>query len=106
MPPVQVTAVDRVRSEFADDPDYRELLEQFALAMPERLSGLLEAHRSTAYDVLRSRAHQLKGAGGGFGFPRLSVLAAELEKACLSQDPLRIVAALEPVISYMNRITV
>ena len=95
-----------VRSQFADDPDFRELLEEFAAALPERRQSLIGAHHSEAYDDLRARAHQLKGAGGGFGFPRLSELAAELEQSCLSKDPIRIAAALEQLVEHMNRITV
>ncbi len=94
-----------VRSTFAADPEFRELLEEFAAAMPVRRDGLLDAHRRKAYDLLRTRAHQLKGAGGGFGFPELSELAAALEKACQRQDPAGIAAALEAVVSYLNRIT-
>src|SRR6516162_5033726 len=75
MPTVRVVPVDPVRSVSADEPDFREVLEQFAAAMPERAGGLREAHRTAAYDQLRVQAHQLKGAGGGFGFPRLSELA-------------------------------
>jgi HPt (histidine-containing phosphotransfer) domain-containing protein len=95
-----------LRSELADDPDFRELLEEFAAAMPVRKEGLLEAHRSAAYDLLRQRAHQLKGAGGGFGFPLLSELAAELEKACKADDPARIAEMLELVVGCINRISV
>ena len=95
-----------VRSQFADDPDFRGLLEEFAAALPDRRQRLIGAHHSEAYDDLRTRAHQLKGAGGGFGFPRLSELAAELEHSCISKDPIRIAAALEQVVAHMNRITV
>ena len=95
-----------VRSEFAADPDFRELLEEFAVAMPVRRDGLMDAHRSAAYDLLQSRAHQLKGAGGGFGFPRLSELAADLEQACRGRNPEKIAETLEAVVSYLNRITV
>ncbi|MGE5192797.1 MAG: Hpt domain-containing protein [Deltaproteobacteria bacterium] len=98
-------ATDPIRSEFAANPDFRELLEEFATAMPVRRDGLLDAHRSGAYDLLQMRAHQLKGAGGGFGFPQLSELAAELEKACQGQDPARIAETLEAVVRYLNRIT-
>jgi len=104
-PTVPAAVAGPVRSEFADEPDFRELLRQFTAAMPERSSSLREAHRMAAYDDLRVQAHQLKGAGGGYGFLRLSELAAELEMACLSQDPRRIIAALEPLLGYMNRIT-
>jgi len=95
-----------IRSELADDPDFRELLEEFGTVVPERREGLLAAHRGGAYDELRKRAHQLKGAGGGFGFPQLSELAAELERACVSGDPARIAESLERIVGYMNRITI
>jgi HPt (histidine-containing phosphotransfer) domain-containing protein len=105
MPTVHASALVPVRSVYADDPDFRKLLEQFAAAMPERICALRESHRSAGYDLLSSQAHQLKGAGGGFGFPQLTELAADLEQACHSQDPLRIIAALDPLLCYMNRIT-
>ena len=99
-------AAGPVHSQFSGDPDFRELLQEFAAAMPVRKDGLLDAHRSGAYDLLRMRAHQLKGAGSGFGFPRLSELALELEKACQTHNPAKIVEALEQVVDFLNRITV
>lgn len=104
MPPLSPTLP--IRSEFADDPDFRELLEEFGAAIPERREGLVAAHRGAKYDDLRTRAHQLKGAGGGFGFPQLSELAAELERACISRDPAQIAERLEQIVGYMNRITI
>jgi len=103
---MRFTETGPVRSNFAANPDFRELLEEFAAAMPVRRDGLVDAHRSAAYDLLQTRAHQLKGAGGGFGFPTLSELAADLEKACQGQNPARIAETLEAVGSYLNRITV
>jgi HPt (histidine-containing phosphotransfer) domain-containing protein len=105
LPTVDAGAADTVCSDFAGDPDFRELLEQFAAAMPERVAELREAHRSAAYEALQVQAHQLKGAGGGFGFPQLTELAAELEQACVSHDPLRIITALVPVLGYLKRVT-
>ncbi|HEY3965228.1 MAG TPA: Hpt domain-containing protein [Planctomycetaceae bacterium] len=95
-----------VRSEYADDPDFRELLEEFTAAVPERRQGLIDAHRANDQKGLRTRAHQLKGAGGGFGFPQLSELAAELERACEIHDPVGTLSALEAVVDYLNRVTV
>ena len=100
------TGTGPVRSELAEDPDFRELLELFGAALPERRTGLVEAHRQGAYSELRTRAHQLKGAGGGFGFPKLSELAAALEQACIAGDPARIAESLEQIVGYMNRITI
>ncbi len=100
------TSAGPVRSEFADDPDFRELLVEFAAAMPERRDGLIGAFRTGEYDLLRTRAHQLKGAGGGFGFPRLTEMAAALEKACVEHEPVGIAEALEKIVGYLNQITV
>lgn len=95
-----------IYSAFADDSDFRELLEEFAAALPKRRDGLQAAYRAGAFDELRSRAHQLKGAGGGFGFPQLSELAAELELASQSQDAAELGEKLESIVGYINRITV
>lgn len=100
------SAAAAVRSAYADDPDFRELLEEFSAAVPERRQGLIDAHRAADHQALRMRAHQLKGAGGGFGFPQLSDLAGELERVCQGNDPARTVEALEAVIGYLNRVTV
>ena len=59
MPSLQSNAVDPVRSAFADDPDFRELLEEFAIAMPQRLKGLLEAQ----YRCVPRRHTSLCGRG-------------------------------------------
>jgi HPt (histidine-containing phosphotransfer) domain-containing protein len=90
-----------VRSAFANDPEYRELLEIFVAAVPEQRRALETAHRNGASDDLRRVAHQLKGAGGGYGFPELSIRAAELEEACKSQDAARIADSLESVLAYL-----
>lgn len=94
-----------VRSEFADDPDYRDILVEFMKALPDRGAGLLAAHCSGQPDQLRTQAHQLKGAGGGYGFPELSQLAAALEGACKAHDPSQIAEALERLVGYMSRVT-
>jgi HPt (histidine-containing phosphotransfer) domain-containing protein len=94
-----------VVSEFAADPDYRELLEIFVSAMPERAAGLTAAHRDGDLATLCSRAHQLKGAAGGYGFPELTKLAASLERACASDDPSVREAALGQMLEYLGRIS-
>lgn len=106
MLPTSSSSSGPVRSELADDPDFREILSEFALALPERSAGLVAAHRGGRADELRIQAHQLKGAGGGYGFPELSNLAAELEVACQAHDPARIAETLEALVGYMNRVTV
>lgn len=95
-----------VYSDFCSDPEYRGLLELFAEALPERRRRLTAAFRSGSFQELRTLAHQLKGAGGGFGFPDLTRCAAELESACKSASPDLVAAALDRMLAYMERIAV
>jgi len=97
---------EAIRSDFADDPTFQELLELFAEAIPERRASLLRFYEEGQLDQLRIVAHQLKGAGGGYGFGGLSALAAELEQACRTRDPQRIRETLEELVDYIDRIEV
>ncbi|MCH7808918.1 MAG: Hpt domain-containing protein [Planctomycetes bacterium] len=39
-----------------------------------------DAIEKSDFEALRGAAHQLKGSGGGYGYPILTELAAELER--------------------------
>jgi HPt (histidine-containing phosphotransfer) domain-containing protein len=70
-----------IRSTYEDDPDMLEIVREFAAELPARVSkleALLAAHELRELQTL---AHQLKGAGGGYGFPQITELAASLEAA-------------------------
>lgn len=94
-----------VRSQFSDDPDFAELLEFFVEALPERREFLTSCHQSNDVDGLRVAAHQLKGAGGGYGFDQLSSLAAQLEEACKAADRMRMRESLDLLIEHIDCIT-
>lgn len=103
-----VSTIDNspVHSEFADDPEYRELLEMFTSAIPERRRSLAEAFRAGNFPELQTLAHQLKGAGGGFGYPGLTERAADLEMACKSRQPEQIATTLDLLLVYMQRVAI
>lgn len=71
-------------SEFAGDPDMRELIELFVSEMPERVASLEALWRERQLEPLCRLAHQLRGAGGGYGFPPVSSAAGTLEEAIKS----------------------
>lgn len=77
-------------SEFASDPDFRELLAEFVSNMPNRIQAILEAERTGDRDALRRCVHQLKGSCGGYGFSSLtddaSVLERSLDRGCSLED--------------------
>ncbi len=93
-----------VFSDFADDPDFEDLLQMFAETIEERSGLLQQQFREGSVDAMRMTAHQLKGAGGGYGFDGLTAVAAELEQACKENDINRVGNALDSVLEYMSRI--
>jgi HPt (histidine-containing phosphotransfer) domain-containing protein len=100
-------AADRtpIRSELPAD-EWGELLCLFAETLPEKRQTLLDLRRKGAVEEIRVWAHQLKGAGGGYGFPGLSQAAARLEEACRANDARRLSQAADELLDYIDRIDV
>jgi HPt (histidine-containing phosphotransfer) domain-containing protein len=59
----------------------REILELFVQEMPARIGELQASWGKRELDKVGRLAHQLKGAGGGYGFPVISDAAATLEQS-------------------------
>jgi histidine phosphotransfer protein HptB len=72
-----------IRSEFAGDPDMVELVQVFVAEMPRRAEVLRSCISDGRLDDLKRAAHQLKGAGGGYGFDAVTQTAASLESGIL-----------------------
>ncbi|QDT52197.1 Sensory/regulatory protein RpfC [Caulifigura coniformis] len=81
-------SIAKIRSEFADDPDMAELVAQFVEVLPSRMASLTEQLRRDDLPALQRSLHQLKGAGGGYGFQEITTCAAGAELAIKNQDPL------------------
>jgi HPt (histidine-containing phosphotransfer) domain-containing protein len=62
-----------------DDPSFADIVIDFVDALGDRVHQLESALRAADFETLRGLAHQLKGAGGGYGFPLLTERAAMLE---------------------------
>ena len=68
-------------SNLAADADLADLVDLFVRELPDRLQCLEQAIVQGDLETLRRLAHQLKGAGGSYGFPALGPPAAQLEQA-------------------------
>ncbi|HEU5057252.1 MAG TPA: ATP-binding protein [Kofleriaceae bacterium] len=90
-------------SDLADDEEMLALVEQFVATMPERIGALEAASASGDRSCLARLAHQLKGAAGGYGFPRISAAAAALEAACGLGNLEATAGALEQLVRLMSR---
>jgi PAS domain S-box-containing protein len=83
--PTEVDSLPPIVSEFADDPDMAEIVEAFVEGLMDRFVCLAEAHAAGDLDLVSTNAHQLKGSGGGYGFPAVTSAAAKIEQ--LAKDP-------------------
>lgn len=81
-----------IRSEFAEDADMKQVLSEFVQQLPEQVGRLLGLLRQGDLEELRRAVHQLKGAGGGYGFPMVTQLAAATEDRIKATDPLDVIA--------------
>lgn len=70
----------------ADEPSMRDLVEEFVTNLSSRASELRAAYGRLEWERLRTLAHQLKGAGGSFGYPDITRLGATMETAFRKQE--------------------
>lgn len=68
-----------------EDPTMKDLVEDFVEGLPNRLADLRGAMEQLNWDELRLLAHRLKGAGGSYGYPQISEVAAHMEKGFRNQ---------------------
>ncbi len=63
-----------------EDEGFIDIVEEFLNGIDERLQIMERAISTNDFEALRVAAHQLKGSGGGYGYPIVTERAAELEK--------------------------
>lgn len=64
-----------------EDPSFADILTDFVEQLPQRVRQFEETLEANDLGRFSSYAHQLKGAGGGYGFPMLTELGSRLEQA-------------------------
>jgi CheY-like chemotaxis protein/HPt (histidine-containing phosphotransfer) domain-containing protein len=63
-----------------DDPEIREIVQEFVESIPKRISAMSAALDANEYDELARLAHALKGCGGTAGFNCFTLPAAKIEQ--------------------------
>ncbi len=89
-----------------EDPTFAEIVDIFVHGLPRRLEDMQQSLSQRDYDALRRQAHQLKGSGGGHGYPILSEQAAALEKLVLNQALSDIQKQIDEITELITRIRV
>jgi PAS domain S-box-containing protein len=68
-----------LQSTYADNPVISSIIPDFVHGLPERLAAMRATLSAGQLEELCRLAHQLKGAGGSYGYPTLSDIARVLE---------------------------
>jgi signal transduction histidine kinase/CheY-like chemotaxis protein/HPt (histidine-containing phosphotransfer) domain-containing protein len=98
-------AGEPLRSLFGSDPKANKLLEKFIGRLPERVASLLTLLQEQDLAGLRQALHQIKGAGGGYGFPLISEMAGKAEKRVKDDDAFSdIQIEVEALIAVVRRV--
>lgn len=96
-----------IKSELVEeDPTYVDLVEQFVDGLGNRLQAMRDAIASDELTSVKNLAHQLKGAGGGHGYPILTEVAASLERSADASAVEECKKRIDELASLISRVVV
>jgi signal transduction histidine kinase/response regulator of citrate/malate metabolism len=93
--PVDVSPETDLASELIDQPEFRQLVADFLADLPRHLAAIDAAVVASDWQTLSARLHDLKGMGGGFGFPAITESAAAAHAALRQGNQVGAVALLD-----------
>ncbi len=99
--------ISPIQSEFADDPDMRDLVEFFVADLHARSSAIRTAREHFEWSTVARIAHQLRGSAAGYGFTDLGTLAGKIEDLLKSEAadcPSRLRESLDELMLMCQRI--
>lgn len=62
-----------------EEPELIDLVFRFVNNLPNTLEKITHAAKNKHWDELKNIIHQLKGVGGGYGYPMLTVISAKIQ---------------------------
>jgi CheY-like chemotaxis protein len=87
-----------------DDPEFREVVEEFVVRLVEQLQALHVALNATDFKTVAEIAHWIKGSAGTVGFDEFTQPAASLEKFSKNLDEKQTRDYLEQIESLFSRV--
>ena len=103
--PVTLTPDQVLRSSVRDDPEMGEVIGQFVAELPRHAVRMQQLLEQRSFEELRRLVHQLKGAGGGYGFTAITDCAAVAEQRIRAKGTLdNIAAAIEDLVRLLRNV--
>ncbi len=84
--PISVDSGTGAPSAVGDVPELAELVSGFVSGLQQKTADMASSLAHGDFGTLRRLAHQLKGAGGSYGYSSLSDVASRLESAAKAED--------------------
>jgi signal transduction histidine kinase/DNA-binding response OmpR family regulator len=90
-----------------DVPEFlRELAPEFLRRQRYGLLAVASALKSGEFDAIQSFAHNMKGCGKSFGFPRLTDLGRDMERAAKDRDAGSLRRQVEELREYLTEVDI
>jgi HPt (histidine-containing phosphotransfer) domain-containing protein len=94
-----------VRSTMADKAAMKPAIDEFVADLPPQVAAIERMAREYDINNLRVAVHQLKGAGGGYGFPAISELAENAEATLRAGGPLeQAIAQVDDLVRLIRQV--
>lgn len=87
-----------------EGPLFADIVSQFVTRLPEMIRSIETSYQGNAWEKFRELVHNLKGMGGGFGYPQLTEQAMEIEKLMGAGEDAAIVRKIEELHRLTQRI--
>ncbi len=88
------------------DASFEVLIPKFMTNRKKDVNTLAEALTAHDLDTVQKVAHAMKGAGGSYGFDRITDMAASLEQAAKAGDVSTLEREIPMLRAYLDRVKV
>ena len=88
------------------DASFEPLIPKFLANRKREVTVMLDALAGQDFETVRKVSHGAKGAGGSYGFDRVTEIAAIIEQAAKGADAATIRQELAALASYLERVEV
>jgi len=88
------------------DADIADLIPGFLNNRAKDVATLRDRAERGDFDAVRMLGHSMKGAGGGYGFDRISEIGATIETAAGRTDARSVLAAADALEDYLARVEI
>jgi CheY-like chemotaxis protein len=96
---------DCVRSSLAGHSKMKKILAEFVEGLPSQVASLIDLSERRELQSLQRVVHKLRGAGGGYGFDRITALAKLAEQRIQEEQPMEeITARVDDLVRLIRRV--